>query len=225
MRLTTLRHPVLTRRRARTMPRWVRRIDRTANRRINASRSWHAHDRGYSRLSHAADRGLLWYAIAALLVVLGRRRAALRGIGSMIIAGVVSDVIVKSFFDGRRPVFSEVPVTRRLRAYPTTPSFPSGHSASAAGFATGVALESGTCGARRRPAGGRRRVLPPARRRPLALGCDRRRRDRSRRRAARPAPHVRRGAGRGLLRTARPGRSVGSSSSAQRHDVEIRRIE
>ncbi len=64
----------------------------------------------------------------------------------MIIAGVVSDVIVKSFFDGRRPVFSEVPVTRRLRAYPATPSFPSGHSASAAGFATGVALESGASG-------------------------------------------------------------------------------
>lgn len=128
------------------MPRWVRRIDRTANRRINASGSWHAHDRGYSRLSHAADRGLLWYAIAALLVVLGHRRAALRGVGSMIIAGVVSDVIVKSFFDGRRPVFSEVPVTRRLRAYPSTPSFPSGHSASAAAFATGVALESGSAG-------------------------------------------------------------------------------
>ncbi|GAA1982093.1 hypothetical protein GCM10009777_14800 [Microbacterium pumilum] len=124
----------------------MRRIDRAANRRINASRSWHAHDRGYSGLSRAADQGVLWYAIAALLFVLGRRRAALRGIGSMIIAGVVSDVIVKSLFDGRRPPFSEVPVARRLRAYPTTPSFPSGHSASAAGFATGVALESGVAG-------------------------------------------------------------------------------
>jgi undecaprenyl-diphosphatase len=133
--------------RARIMPRWVRRLDRAANRRINASDSWHAHDRAYSRLSHMADRGLLWYATAATLMLLGRRRAAVRGIGSMIIAGVVSDVVVKRFFDGLRPIHSEVPVTRRLRAYPTTPSFPSGHSASAAGFAAGVALESAGAGA------------------------------------------------------------------------------
>ncbi len=146
MRFATVRHPVTAYRRARTMPGWIRRADRAANSRINASRSWHAHDRGYSRLSHAADRGLLWYAFATVLVLLGRPRAALRGVGSMIVAGVVSDVIVKRFFDGKRPLFSEVPLTRRLRAYPTTTSFPSGHSASAAGFATGVALESGRAG-------------------------------------------------------------------------------
>jgi membrane-associated phospholipid phosphatase len=146
MRFATLRHPVLAHRRARIMPEWVRRMDRAANRRINASRSWHAHDRGYSRLSHAADRGLLWYALATLLFALGRRRAALRGAGSMAVAGVVSDVVVKRFFHGRRPLSSEVPVGRRLRTYPTTMSFPSGHSASAAGFATGVALESRRAG-------------------------------------------------------------------------------
>ena len=64
----------------------------------------------------------------------------------MVVAGVMSDVVVKSFFSGRRPLASEVPALRRLRKYPTTPSFPSGHSASAAGFATGVALESGRAG-------------------------------------------------------------------------------
>jgi membrane-associated phospholipid phosphatase len=146
MRFATLRHPVLAHRRARIMPDWVRRMDRTANRLINASRSWHAHDRGYSRLSHAADRGLLWYSLATLLAALGLHRAAVRGIGSMIVAGVVSDVVVKRFFDGKRPLASDVPVGRRLRRYPTTMSFPSGHSASAAGFATGVALESGRAG-------------------------------------------------------------------------------
>ena len=101
------------------------------------------HDRAYARLSRAADQRLLWYSVAATLVAVGRHRAAIRGVGSMVVSSVVSDVIVKSFFDGRRPVFDEVPTIRRLRAYPTTPSFPSGHSASAAGFATGVALESG----------------------------------------------------------------------------------
>ena len=147
MRLPRLRHPVVSYRRARILPRWVRRIDRAANRRMNASRSWHVHDRGYSRLSHAADRGLLWYAIATALLLLGYRRAAVRGIASMTVAGVVSDVIVKRFFDGRRPVFTDVPTIRRLRTYPTNPSFPSGHSASAAGFATGVALETAPAGA------------------------------------------------------------------------------
>jgi membrane-associated phospholipid phosphatase len=147
MRLTALRHPVSAYRRVRTLPRWVRRVDRAANRRINASRSFHVHDRAYSRLSHAADRGLLWYAIAATLLAMGHRRAAFRGVGSMLVSSVLSDVVVKSFFDGRRPLFSEVPTIRRLRAYPTTPSFPSGHSASAAGFATGVALESAPAGA------------------------------------------------------------------------------
>lgn len=146
MRFAAPRHPVSAYRRARNMPRWIRRVDRATGRRINASRSWHVHDRGWRRLSHAADRGLLWYAIAAVLVLLGRPRAALRGACSMVVAGVVSDVVVKRFFDGKRPVFSEVPVNRRLRAYPTTTSFPSGHSASAAGFAAGVALESRRAG-------------------------------------------------------------------------------
>ena len=142
MRLPTLRHPVSAYRRARFLPRWVRRVDRAANRRINASRSWHVHDRAYSRLSHSADRGLLWYAIATALFAIGQRRAAVRGLATMLVSSTLSDIVVKRFFDGRRPVFSEVPTIRRLRAYPSTPSFPSGHSASAAGFATGVALES-----------------------------------------------------------------------------------
>ena len=146
MHPSSARHPIVSFRRARIMPRWVRRLDRAAGRRINASRSWHVHDRAYSRLSGAADQGLLWYAVAATLVAVGRHRAAIRGVGSMLVASVVSDVIVKSFFDGRRPIFDEVPTIRRLRSYPTTPSFPSGHSASAAGFATGVALESGRAG-------------------------------------------------------------------------------
>ena len=114
--------------------------------------TWHAHDRAYSHLSHAADRSLLWYAIATTLVLLGHRRAALRGIGSMITASVVSDVVVKRFFDGRRPVFSEVPIGRRLRAYPTTPSFPSGHSESACAFPGAVAGDMQVVGARLRRA-------------------------------------------------------------------------
>src|SRR5918995_989864 len=142
-----LRNSSAAGRRSRTLPRWVGRIDRAAAGRVNASRSWHVHDRAYSLLSRAGDRGLLWYAVAAGVAVLGHPRAALRGLGSMLTAAFVSDVVVKSFFDGRRPLIENVPGIRRLRAYPENPSFPSGHSASAAAFATGVALESGPAGA------------------------------------------------------------------------------
>ncbi|NED26421.1 phosphatase PAP2 family protein, partial [Streptomyces anulatus] len=40
-----------------------------------------------------------------------------------------------------------VPVVRQLKRQPITTSFPSGHAASAAAFATGVALESKGWGA------------------------------------------------------------------------------
>jgi membrane-associated phospholipid phosphatase/diacylglycerol kinase family enzyme len=145
MRLTT-RDPLSDAHRARTLPRWVRRADRAAARKINASRSWHVHDRGYALLSRAGDHGVLWYTVAATLALLGQRRAAVRALGSMLTAALVSDVVVKSFFDGPRPLVADVPGIRRLRIYPVNPSFPSGHSASAAGFATGVALESAPAG-------------------------------------------------------------------------------
>ena len=47
----------------------------------------------------------------------------------------------------RRPVLDTVPLIRQLKRQPITTSFPSGHSASAAAFATGVALESRGWGA------------------------------------------------------------------------------
>jgi len=147
MRLTTLRHPVRAYRRARVLPAWVRRIDRAVNRRINATPGWHARDRGYLRLSRAADHGVLWYVAGATLLVVGFGRGAVRGVASMAIASAISDLVVKRLFGAQRPVFHDVPTARRLKNYPTTASFTSGHSASAAAFATGVALESPAAGA------------------------------------------------------------------------------
>ena len=57
MRPLAPRHAPLPLPPARIMPQWVRRLDRAAGRRINASRSWHVHDRIYCRLSRAADDG------------------------------------------------------------------------------------------------------------------------------------------------------------------------
>lgn len=117
-------------------------MDAAAARRINARRTHPAVDRGYARLSHAADRSVLWFSIAAVLVVIGRRPAALRGSASLIVASILANLVGKNVFGGDRPLLKDIPVGRRLKAMPTTPSFPSGHSASASAFATGVSLES-----------------------------------------------------------------------------------
>lgn len=141
MRPSRLRHPVIALKRARYLPRWVRRADVAAAGRINARRM-HPHlDRGLTRLSRAADHSALWFVIAGIMLLFGRQRPAARGIGSLVVASVFSNLVGKQLFGGDRPLLEDVPVGRHLKKHPTSPSFPSGHSASAAGFATGVALE------------------------------------------------------------------------------------
>jgi diacylglycerol kinase family enzyme len=94
-------------------------------------------------LGRAADHGALWIAVAAGLGARrGKwtRRAALRGLAGMAIASTTANVVAKQIVGRTRP---DPPLTfagRRPRL-PRTTSFPSGHAASAAAFATGVALE------------------------------------------------------------------------------------
>jgi diacylglycerol kinase family enzyme/membrane-associated phospholipid phosphatase len=101
------------------------------------------------RLTRAADHGLLWWAAAGVLGASGgpRRRSAVRGLLSMGLASAVANVPAKFSARRARPSLTGVPLPRRLRRQPTSSSFPSGHSASAAAFATGVALESPAVGA------------------------------------------------------------------------------
>lgn len=97
------------------------------------------------RLSRAANHGLLWTAIAALLWRLrGRagRRAAMRGLGSLGAASAVVN-LSKLLWRRARPPIADVPVVRRLARLPVSTSFPSGHAASAFAFATGAAQEDG----------------------------------------------------------------------------------
>ncbi|MBB0244661.1 phosphatase PAP2 family protein, partial [Streptomyces alkaliphilus] len=97
------------------------------------------------RLSRAANNGRLWMATAAGMAALGGHRsgrAALRGLGAMAIASFTVNTLVKAGVRRQRPTIDEVPLGRRLSRQPRTWSFPSGHAASAAAFATGVALES-----------------------------------------------------------------------------------
>ncbi|WP_309064214.1 bifunctional phosphatase PAP2/diacylglycerol kinase family protein [Microbacterium sp.] len=148
-------HPLIALRRVRLLPRWVRRMDARAGRAINGHRHLPELDRALARLSHLADRSRLWLAIAFVLYAIGGRprRGAVRGVASLIVGSMLANLVGKRIFGGDRPLLKDVPVPRRLKRMPTSASFPSGHSASAAAFVTGVALESGRSGAVLAPLG------------------------------------------------------------------------
>jgi undecaprenyl-diphosphatase len=100
-------------------------------------------DRALPALSRAANYSRLWMGIAAVLAASQDkwgRRAALRGLASIAIASATTNVLGKRATRRLRPA-SEVPLMRRPSRVPRSTSFPSGHAASAAAFATGVALE------------------------------------------------------------------------------------
>ncbi|KQX06770.1 MULTISPECIES: bifunctional phosphatase PAP2/diacylglycerol kinase family protein [unclassified Leifsonia] len=142
-----LRHPIDALRRARVLPPWVRRLDQATAARINARHTMRGVDTVYVAVSSAANRGVLWFAIAGVLALLGDRRAAVRGVLSLLVASATANLVGKQLFGGARPVIDAVPHGRRLRTTPTSGSFPSGHSASAAAFAAGVAIQSPIAGA------------------------------------------------------------------------------
>lgn len=105
-------------------------------------------DGGLRRLSEAADHGKLWLAAGLLLgTVRGApRRAGVRGIGSLLVSSALVNVVLKPVFGRVRPEAAPSG-SRALGRELDTLSFPSGHSASAAAFAAGVALESPLAGA------------------------------------------------------------------------------
>ncbi len=100
-------------------------------------------------LSRSADHGLLWIGTAAALGLSRgrRRRAAVRGLLSIAIASPLANVPAKLSVRRSRPPIEGVALARRLHRQPSTLSFPSGHSTSAAAFAVGVALETPRVGA------------------------------------------------------------------------------
>jgi membrane-associated phospholipid phosphatase len=100
-------------------------------------------DRFLPALSRSADFFVLWIGIAAALAASHDergRRAAVRGLAGMVTASTASNVLAKGLVRRPRPA-GEVPPDRRPGRTPVTSSFPSGHAAAAAAFATGVGLE------------------------------------------------------------------------------------
>lgn len=125
----------------------MKRVDARVAARINARTTGAVSDGFWRGLTRSANHGKLWFAAALVLVVLGRPRAAVRGLASLGLASFVANLVGKRLFGGERPALTSIPISRRLERTPTSPSFPSGHTASAAAFATGVALEWPAAGA------------------------------------------------------------------------------
>jgi undecaprenyl-diphosphatase len=126
----------------RPRPRWLHDAERvdTAIYAAIAATPTPVLDRVMSRLSHAADRSAVWMASAGALALLGGapgRRAAVAGLSSIAVASGVVNAVLKPLARRRRPDRQAVPLARQV-AMPTSRSLPSGHSASAFAFATGV---------------------------------------------------------------------------------------
>lgn len=100
-------------------------------------------DQALRALTLAANHGVLWFGVAAVGAALGTRprRAALRAVVSLSGASLLSNSVIKPLVGRRRPDIDRTVKARRIGKLPWTSSFPSGHSASAAAFATGAALE------------------------------------------------------------------------------------
>ncbi|MCX4525924.1 MULTISPECIES: bifunctional phosphatase PAP2/diacylglycerol kinase family protein [unclassified Streptomyces] len=115
-----------------------------------ARRHWPGADRVLPALGRAANHGVLWGGTAAAIAVFGSaraRKAALGGAASLALASATVNTVGKWSVRRPRPLLVGVPAVRQLATQPQTTSFPSGHSASAFAFATGLALRSPGWGA------------------------------------------------------------------------------
>jgi undecaprenyl-diphosphatase len=121
----------------RTLGRW----DRAVYAQV-AEMSTPALDAPLRRLSHFANHSKPWFAVAAVLALVGGprgRRAAATGVAAIGVTSLVVNQPMKLAGDRPRPdrEGAGVPEERWVRM-PTSSSFPSGHSASAVAFAVAV---------------------------------------------------------------------------------------
>jgi len=99
-------------------------------------------DEAMRRLSSTADHSVLWLGAAATIALFGGstgRRASVRGLAALGIASGFANLVAKPLTTRRRPEREELEqLARRHVPMPRSSSFPSGHTASAFAFATGV---------------------------------------------------------------------------------------
>ncbi|GMA23875.1 hypothetical protein GCM10025864_16340 [Luteimicrobium album] len=131
--------------------RWpaLARLDREVAVRTDTLDLGRAADKALRGLSRLADHSVLWAGVGAGLAATGPtgRRAAVRGAATLAAASAVANLVAKPLLGGERPAASGLDVLRHLTDPPTSGSFPSGHSASAAAFTLGVATEWPAAGA------------------------------------------------------------------------------
>jgi diacylglycerol kinase family enzyme/membrane-associated phospholipid phosphatase len=109
------------------------------------------------RLSRVADHSVLWMGIAGGLALTRQprqRRAALRGMFALGLASPIANLAGKRVFRRGRPLIelnglptsvgrgTLIPSSRVRWRIPTSPSFPSGHSAAAAAFTGALVMEA-----------------------------------------------------------------------------------
>jgi diacylglycerol kinase family enzyme/membrane-associated phospholipid phosphatase len=119
--MKAVRLPLLDRAEGRLMRRWARQLPPPV-------------DSYLGSVSEAASYSRLWLAVAAVMgVAAGERgrRAAADGVFAIGVTSALVNGPLKLVFRRQRP-----PIRRRLRRYPRTSSFPSGHAASAFAFTT-----------------------------------------------------------------------------------------
>jgi diacylglycerol kinase family enzyme/membrane-associated phospholipid phosphatase len=95
-------------------------------------------------LTTSANHSLLWFGVAGILALRrgASRKAGARGVLAIAMASGTANALCKPLLPRRRPAAAELPAYQTLPSPPTSSSFPSGHAASAAAFATAVGLES-----------------------------------------------------------------------------------
>jgi membrane-associated phospholipid phosphatase len=125
------------------MTTWRRRIDRLDRRLMKRAFGVRSPplDRALVATTRAANYSRLWLAVAGGLAVFGGqggRRAAGRGLAAIAIAAAVANGPAKLLVRRRRP---SSPWRPTLIRKPRSTSFPSGHTAAAFAFATGVSTE------------------------------------------------------------------------------------
>ena len=102
-------------------------------------------DVAFRRLSTAADRSRLWFAISAAMALTGGtsgRRAASHGLLAIGAASATVNLGIKPLARRRRPTRVEpAPFKGRYVPMPESTSFPSGHAASAFAFAYAVSRD------------------------------------------------------------------------------------
>jgi membrane-associated phospholipid phosphatase len=124
-------------------PSIVRRVDERVGRRIYRAATPSAVNTSLFTLSAVAENGLFWTGVVSLVALTGSRgrHAALRGALTLGASSLLANLGAKQLVRAPRPRLRGL-THRHLNHTPTSPSFPSGHTATGAGLAAGIWIVS-----------------------------------------------------------------------------------